>query len=161
VSQTPNEPPLVEVPLDWSYITEEGAYVAGYNWGRKGRSPNDPQVKNCGISSFILGVKDGYGDWKAQSQREIERDRRNVEREERRKWMEAQKEVQKETWKETWKCAVVGHQWTTTDDYRHCAVCGQSQHFYRPNPKACNCKQCESIAYRSVYAKKRKPAGGN
>lgn len=55
------EPLVVEIPLDPQFVTEAGFYMAGYLWGKKIRSANDPQIQ-CQHPAFIEGVKDGYGD---------------------------------------------------------------------------------------------------
>jgi hypothetical protein len=56
-----SEPIVVEIPLDPEFVTEAGFYMAGYLWGQKIRSADDPEVQ-CQHPAFIEGVEDGYGD---------------------------------------------------------------------------------------------------
>jgi hypothetical protein len=39
-------------------------YIAGYNWGQKGRPPDDLDTDLP--DAFVQGVHDGYGDWRSK-----------------------------------------------------------------------------------------------
>lgn len=71
IVSTPDERLIVEVPLDADWLTPNGFYIAGYYWGRKIRSPDDPDVQRQD-PNFIRGVEDGYGDGMAKNERELQ-----------------------------------------------------------------------------------------
>lgn len=65
----PDEPLMVEVPLDPEYLTPDGQYIAGYHWGKHVRSPQEFETAGWHrgdyidrFPEFVQGVKDGYGD---------------------------------------------------------------------------------------------------
>jgi hypothetical protein len=61
-----DKPNYVELPLDPEYVTQDGAYMAGYIWGQYVRSePTARQMFTADTplhEDFFKGVADGYND---------------------------------------------------------------------------------------------------
>jgi len=71
----------VELPLDPEYVTQDGAYMAGYIWGQHVRSEKDARQDFPGDTplheDFYKGVADGYNDQMNKMSEETKQNKEN------------------------------------------------------------------------------------